>query len=63
MDNSSKVEITGNTELVSGENRIDINVISADGKVQNYKIIVNKEKAKIRLTNLDIENFTISPRV
>lgn len=39
---TSKVSVSGNTNLVVGENKIDITVTAEDGSVDLYTIIVNK---------------------
>lgn len=65
--NDAKIEITGNEELVEGENIIIIKVTSADGKeTVEYKIKLNKileqvvvppVVTKTRATPLDLNSF------
>lgn len=65
-DELSRVEITGNNNLVMGANEIVVKVISEDeSKSKTYKISVSKiedkEKANASLENLAIENVDIIP--
>lgn len=60
------VEISGNTNLVSGLNQIDIMVVSEDKKqTDHYQINVtktsNKQIANVNLENLAIENVELVP--
>lgn len=49
---NAKVEITGNTNLIKGENTIIITVTSEDGKEKVvYQIIVNKDSDALATTN------------
>lgn len=49
---NAKVEITGNTNLIKGENTITITVTSEDGKEKVvYQIIVNKDSDALVTTN------------
>ena len=49
---NAKVEITGNTNLIKGENAITITVTSEDGKEKVvYQIIVNKDSDALVTTN------------
>lgn len=49
---NAKVEVTGNTNLVKGENTITITVTSEDGKEKVvYQIIVNKDSDALATTN------------
>lgn len=51
-DENAKVEITGNTNLIKGENIITITVTSEDGKEKVvYQIIVNKDSDVLVTTN------------
>ncbi len=51
-DENAKVEITGNTNLIKGENTITITVTSEDGKEKVvYQIIVNKDSDVLATTN------------
>ncbi|MEG0872458.1 MAG: cadherin-like beta sandwich domain-containing protein [Clostridia bacterium] len=61
------VEITGNENLVEGDNIININVISPKGKIEkNYKIVVTKsrnfENSDSYLLNLIVENAILAPK-
>ena len=61
-DSKAKVEITGNDNLLMGENTIEIKVTAEDGTVKTYKINVTKgEAAKIGLEELTIEGYTLNP--
>lgn len=65
-DSSAKVEVTGNKNLVTGSNKIDVRVISSDGKAsKTYTINVSKtenaELGNASLENLAIENVTLIP--
>ena len=51
-DENAKVEITGNTNLIKGENVITITVTSEDGKEKVvYQIMVNKDSDVLVTTN------------
>lgn len=51
-DGNAKVEITGNTNLIKGENVITITVTSEDGKEKVvYQIMVNKDSDVLVTTN------------
>lgn len=63
---NSTINITGNNNLKTGLNTININVKSEDKtKETNYKIYVTKtsniEKANANLENLAVENGTLNP--
>ncbi len=65
-NNNSKVEITGNTNLKNGLNKINIKVIAQDNKTtKNYVINATKtnnpDSANAKLENLAIENVTLEP--
>ena len=65
-DTSARVEITGNTNLVMGNNEIIVKVISSDGRTSKiYTINVSKTEDKERgnasLENLAIENVWMVP--
>lgn len=62
QDENSKVEITGNTDLLLGENTINIKVTAEDETVKIYKINVSKiEEVSLQLSKLEIENYTLTP--
>ncbi len=62
QDENSKVEITGNTDLLLGENTINIKVTAEDETVKIYKINVSKiEEVSLKLSKLEIENYTLTP--
>lgn len=65
-DASAGVEVTGNTNLVMGNNEIFVKVISSDGSAsKTYAINVSKtedrERGNANLENLAIENIDIIP--
>ena len=65
-DAAARVQITGNTNLVMGNNEILVKVISQDGSAsKTYKINVSKTEDKERgnasLENLAIENAMLVP--
>ncbi|MCI9016803.1 MAG: hypothetical protein HFJ53_06545 [Clostridia bacterium] len=65
-DNRAKVEITGNTNLKSGVNKIKIQVTAQDNKTKKAYIINvtktdNPDLANANLENLAIENVTLNP--
>lgn len=63
-DDASKVEITGNDNLLMGENTIEIKVTAEDGTVRTYKINVTKGEGTsdvFGLTELTIEGYTLNP--
>ncbi len=61
-DSKAKVEITGNDNLLMGENTVEIKVTAEDGTVKTYKINVTKgEAATIGLEELTIEGYTLNP--
>lgn len=55
------VNIKGNTNIAYGESNITIDVITYSGKIKTYNIKVYREKQKLRLTSLKVENLSISP--
>lgn len=55
-DYRSRVQITGNDEFIEGENIVTITVTAEDGSTRDYKIIVNKEKAKTSSTLTEIDD-------
>lgn len=62
QDENSKVEITGNTDLLLGENTINIKITAEDETVKIYKINVSKiEEVSLQLSKLEIENYTLTP--
>lgn len=62
---TSKVSISGNTNLKNGDNKIYITVTAQDGTKKVYTITVTKtadpEKSNSYLKNLIVENATMSP--
>lgn len=62
-DTNARVEVTGNTNLVDGDNKINIKVTAENGYYRIYTIIVtksaNKEKSNAYLESLIIENFNL----
>lgn len=62
---TSKVSVTGNTNLKNGDNKIYITVIAQDGTKKVYTITVTKTadaaKSNSYLQNLIVENATLSP--
>lgn len=61
-DENAKVEITGNDNLLIGENTIEIKVTAEDETVRTYKINVTKgEKVGIQLSELNVEGYTLDP--
>ena len=64
-NSKSLVEIEGSQQLEVGENIFIIKVIAENGNIQEYKIVVNREK-KItitdnnKLTNIEIKNHEIN---
>ena len=65
VDDSTKVEITGNEKLLMGENTIEIKVTAEDGTVRTYKINVTKGDDLVNsdfgLSELSIDGYTLSP--
>ena len=65
VDDSAKVEITGNEKLLMGENTIEIKVTAEDGTVRTYKINVTKGDELVNsdfgLSELSIDGYTLSP--
>lgn len=64
-DEKAKVEITGNTDLKDGENKVTITVTAEDGTTTTYTITVNKTDATtttaLLLNKLEISGATLSP--
>lgn len=62
-DTNARVEITGNTNLVDGDNKISIKVTAENGYYRIYTIIVtksaDKEKSNAYLENLIVENYNL----
>ena len=60
-DSNARVEITGNTNIVEGENYINIKVTAENGYYRNYTITVTKvkdvSKATAFLANLIVEGY------
>lgn len=66
-DENAKVEVTGNDNLLMGENTIEIKVTAEDGTERTYTITVTKGEAGetvvngIGLSELSVEGYTLSP--
>ena len=66
-DENAKVEITGNDNLLMGENTVEIKVTAEDGTVRTYTINVTKgdtaaiAENTISLEALSIDGYTLSP--
>ena len=66
-DENAKVEITGNDNLLMGENTVEIKVTAEDGTVRTYTINVTKgdtaaiAENTISLETLSIDGYTLSP--
>lgn len=61
-DEKAKVEITGNDNLLIGENTIEIKVIAEDETEKTYKINVTKgEEPELELSKLTVEGYNITP--
>lgn len=61
-DETAEVEVSGNDNLLLGENTIEIKVTAEDETVKKYKIKVTKGEApKIQLEELSVEGYTLSP--
>lgn len=62
-DSNARVEITGNTNLVPGDNKINIKVTAENGYYRIYSIVVtktaDKEKSNAYLENLIIEGYSL----
>lgn len=62
---NSRVEVSGNNNLKSGDNLITINVIAQSGDSKKYSIIVtktdNQQQADSYLQNLILQNVNLSP--
>ena len=63
-DSNARVEITGNTNIVEGDNKINIRVTAENGYYRIYTITVTKakdvSKANAFLENLIVEGFDFS---
>ena len=62
-DENAKVEITGNGNLVIGQNTVEIKVTAEDETVKTYTINVNRgeELPAVHLTELTVEGYTLTP--
>ena len=61
-DEKAEVKITGNDELLTGENVIEIVVTAEDGSTKKYTINVTKgEELKTSLSELTIAGYTLTP--
>lgn len=65
----AKVEVTGNTDLKVGDNKVTVKVTAEDGTTKTYTINVKKEekpdttfKGDATLKSLEVENHEISPK-
>lgn len=62
-DSNARVEISGNDNIVDGDNIIQIKVTAQNGNEKTYRIIVtktnNKETSNAYLENLIVENFNL----
>lgn len=61
-DETAEVEVSGNDNLLLGENTIEIKVTAEDETVKTYTINVTKGEApKMQLEELSVEGYTLSP--
>ena len=61
-DEKAKVSISGNNNLVVGDNIIEVKVTAEDGTAKTYKIMVTKkEKEQEKLKELLIEGLPLEP--
>lgn len=61
-DEKAEVKITGNDELLTGENVIEIVVTAEDGSTKKYTINVTKgEELKTSLSELNVADYTLTP--
>lgn len=61
-DEKAEVKITGNDELLTGENVIEIVVTAEDGSTKKYTINVTKgEELKTSLSELNVAGYTLTP--
>ena len=61
-DETADVEVSGNDNLLLGENTIEIKVTAEDETVKTYTINVTKGEApKMQLEELSVEGYTLSP--
>lgn len=61
-DEKAEVKITGNDELLTGENVIEILVTAEDGSTKKYTINVTKgEELKTSLSELNVAGYTLTP--
>ena len=61
-DDKAKVEITGNNNLLIGENTIEIKVTAEDETERTYKINVTKGKElEIQLSGITIAGYALTP--
>lgn len=61
---TSKVSVTGNSNLVAGANKITITVTAEDGSVGTYVINVNKKEVvsnNTRLSSLTVKDYDLNP--
>ena len=61
-DITAKIKISGNDNLLMGENTIKIAVTAEDGTVKTYNIYVTKgEETSLGLSKLEIEGYLLNP--
>ena len=61
-DENATVEITGNDNLLMGDNTIEIKVTAEDETVRTYTINVTKEEGEqLALTELSVTGYTLTP--
>lgn len=61
-DENATVEITGNDNLLMGDNTIEIKVTAEDETVRTYTINVRKEEGEqLALTELSVTGYTLTP--
>ena len=61
-DEKAEIKITGNDELLMGENVVEIKVTAEDGSTKTYKINVTKgEELETSLSELNIAGYTLTP--
>ena len=61
-DEKAKVEIIGNSNLLIGDNTIQVKVTAEDGTIRTYRINVTKgSQVEFGLTSLTIEGYALTP--
>ena len=62
VDENAEVEIIGNSNLLIGDNTIQVKVTAEDGTIRTYRINVTKgSQTEIGLTSLIIEGYALTP--